>query len=137
MIVTGNNYHIDIICVKLNDLKLLYLSETLLWPLQTFLMPIASVRKIPLTSECFFNFCFKRVSNNRTNPQGDSYFKACHRPLWEMMMKKSAQKECLCLQLNERSITSCWVCKFARVVVLGKYKIKTVSKTNWNLYWGT
>ena len=44
------------------------------------------------------------------------------------MMKKSAQKECLWLQLNERSITSCWVCKFARVVVLGKYKIKLFQK---------
>ena len=52
MIVTANNYYIIFICVKLNDLSyILYLSkddldlsETLLWPLQTFLTPIASVR---------------------------------------------------------------------------------------------
>ena len=52
MIVTANNYYIIFICVKLNDLSyILYLSkddldlsETLLWTLQTFLTPIASVR---------------------------------------------------------------------------------------------
>ena len=81
MIVTANNYYINIICIKLNDLKILYPPEAFLQPLQTFLTPIASVRNVSLTSECFFNFCFRRVSNNRTNPQGESYFKAWHRRL--------------------------------------------------------
>ena len=30
MIVTADNYHINIICLKVNDLKILYFSETLL-----------------------------------------------------------------------------------------------------------
>ena len=81
MIVTADNYHINIICIKLNDLKILYFSETLLWSLQTFLTPILSVRNVSLTAECFFNFCFRSVSNNRTNPQSDSYFKAWHFPV--------------------------------------------------------
>ena len=64
MIVTANNYHINLICIKLNV-------ETLLGPSQTFLTSIASVRYVSLTSEYFFNLCFRRFSNDRTNPQGD------------------------------------------------------------------
>ena len=50
MIITENNYHINIICIKLNYLKILYLSKTLLWHLQTFLTPIASVWNVSLSS---------------------------------------------------------------------------------------
>ena len=42
MIVTANNYRINIICIKVNDLQILYLPETLLWPLQTSSTTIAS-----------------------------------------------------------------------------------------------
>ena len=50
MIVTANNYYIDIICMKFNILKILYLSETLLLPLEVLFMPIASLQNVSLTS---------------------------------------------------------------------------------------
>ena len=92
---------------------MLYFSETLLWPLQTFLTPIASVWNVFLTSECFFNFCFRRVSNNRTNPQANSHFKAWHRRLQEMMVTLQCAK-------RKSTIISRGVFKFARMVVFFK-----------------
>ena len=72
---------------------MLYLSKTFPWHLQTFLTPIASVRNVSITSECFFNFRFKESLNNRTNPQGDGYFKASDRRLQEMMMTLQCTKK--------------------------------------------
>ena len=49
MIVTADNYHINIICIKVNDLKILYFSETLLWSFAD----VFNANSI--SSECFFN----------------------------------------------------------------------------------
>ena len=84
-----------------------------------------------VSSKCFFNFCFKRVSNSRTNPQGDNYFGIDVSKKWYDIAvgKKNVY---VCSRTNGRLL----VFEYLNLLVLlcfendRKYKIETVSKTN-------